>query len=314
MRKVKVLVTPRSFGKNSSVPLDMLSEKCDVTINPFGRILTKAELIQLIPDMDAVIIGVDPLDEEVLRHAHQLKVISKYGVGTDNIDLNYAECKGIKVTVTADANKEAVADYTLALMLGAARRMVRIDQECRKLNWEKITAVDVWNKTIGLIGLGSIGKGVAARAQGFNMKVIAYDSMQDHHYAANNQIEYVTMDYLLEHADFISLHLPLTERTHHLISYPQFAKVKETAVIVNTARGGLIDEKALLWALTHNKIWGAGIDVFEQEPTQEKELLLLDNIVIGSHCAASTFQSIENMEIMSVTHILEHLVMEQRKV
>lgn len=304
----KVAVTPRSFGKSSSLPLDMLKQRgCEVVLNPYGRILDKAEMKELIRDADAVIVGVDPLDADVLSAASRLKVISKYGVGTDNIDQAFAASKGIRVAVAAGANTDAVADYTLALMLAVARRVVPIDQGCRRLDWQKQTAVDVWGKTVGLIGLGAIGKGVARRAKGFNMNVLAYDLYPDPEYAARNGVEYVSLDRLLRESDFISLHLPLTEQTHHIIGRAEFEKMKPTAVLVNTARGGLIDEKALLRVLRENRIWGAGIDVFSQEPPEEKELLQLCNIVIGSHTAASTFQAIENMGVMAAENVLKHM-------
>lgn len=304
----KVAVTPRSFGKSSSLPLDMLKQRgCEVVLNPYGRILDKAEMKELIRDADAVIVGVDPLDADVLSAASRLKVISKYGVGTDNIDQAFAASKGIRVAVAAGANTDAVADYTLALMLAVARRVVPIDQGCRRLDWQKQTAVDVWGKTVGLIGLGAIGKGVARRAKGFNMNVLAYDLYPDPEYAARNGVEYVSLDRLLRESDFISLHLPLTEQTHHIIGRAEFEKMKPTAVLVNTARGGLIDERALLRVLRENRIWGAGIDVFSQEPPEEKELLQLCNIVIGSHTAASTFQAIENMGVMAAENVLKHM-------
>ncbi|WP_053376492.1 phosphoglycerate dehydrogenase [Paenibacillus sp. FJAT-27812] len=304
----KVMVTPRSFGKGNSQPIDILRENgCELVLNPYGRILNKQEMAEMIRDADAVIVGVDPIDQEVLEQATKLKVISKYGVGTDNIDLNYARDKGIPVTVTNGANKDAVADYTMTLMLAAARKMIPIDKACRQLNWNKITSVDVWGKTLGLIGLGAIGKSVAARAKGFNMDIIAYDLMKDETYASENQIKYVSLDELLRCADFISLHLPLTDKTLHLIGAQELASMKETAVIVNTARGGLIHEQALLEALKEKRIWGAGLDVFEQEPPQDKGFLELDNLIIGSHCAASTYQAIENMGIMAAANVLEHL-------
>ncbi|MCR8633047.1 phosphoglycerate dehydrogenase [Paenibacillus radicis (ex Xue et al. 2023)] len=302
----KILVTPRSFGQNSSAPLDLLKEQgFDVVLNPHGRILTKEEMISLISEIDGVIIGVDPLDKEVLQHARKLKVISKYGVGTDNIDLEFAGELGIPVTTTVGANKEAVADFAFALMLGVARKLTMIDQECRKLNWVKLTTVDMWNSTLGLIGLGNIGKGVARRAKGFNMKVLAYDTVTDEEYAADNRIEYVSFERVIQESDFISLHLPLIPATRHIIGRRQFEMMKKTAVLVNTARGGLIDEEALYWALKENKIWGAGIDVFEQEPPAKSELLELAQLIIGSHCAASTLDAIDNMGIMASANLIE---------
>jgi len=302
----KVLITPRSFGKSSSKPLDLLKEKgYEVVMNPYGRILTREEMMKHIVDVDGIIVGVDPLDREVLACGKRLKAISKYGVGTDNIDMEFAKEKNIPVMRTVGANSDAVADFTFALMLAVARRIVEIDAGCRKLNWNKITSIEVYGKTLGLIGLGSIGKKVARRAAGFDMKVLAFDTFKDEVYAKENGITYVTLEELLKESDFISLHLPLTEETRNLISYEQFKMMKPMAVLVNTARGGIIDENALLWALKEKRIWGAGIDVFEEEPPKNSELLKMDNIVIGSHCAASTYEAIEKMGMMAAENLIE---------
>lgn len=304
----KVLITPRSFGKSSSKPLDLLKEKgYEVVQNPYGRIMTREEMMKHIVDVDGIIVGVDPLDREVLACGKRLKAISKYGVGTDNIDVEYAKEKNIPVMRTVGANAEAVADFTFALMLAVARRIVEIDAGCRKLNWNKITSIEVHGKTLGLIGLGAIGKKVARRAAGFDMKVLAFDTFKDEVYAKENGITYVTLEELLKESDFISLHLPLTDETRNLISYEQFKMMKPMAVIVNTARGGIIDENALLWALKEKRIWGAGIDVFEEEPPKNSELLKMDNIVIGSHCAASTYEAIEKMGMMAAENLIQCL-------
>jgi D-3-phosphoglycerate dehydrogenase len=304
----KILITPRSFGKSSSKPLDLLKEKgYEVVQNPYGRIMTRQEMMKHIVDVDGIIVGVDPLDREVLACGKRLKAISKYGVGTDNIDVEYAKEKNIPVMRTVGANAEAVADFTFALMLAVARRIVEIDAGCRKLNWNKITSIEVHGKTLGLIGLGAIGKKVARRAAGFDMKVLAFDTFKDEVYAKENGITYVTLEELLKESDFISLHLPLTDETRNLISYEQFKMMKPMAVIVNTARGGIIDENALLWALKEKRIWGAGIDVFEEEPPKNSELLKMDNIVIGSHCAASTYEAIEKMGMMAAENLIQCL-------
>lgn len=308
MSEKKILITPRSFGKNNRKPFEMLEEQgYKLIINQYGRILTEEEMKKEIEDVDAVIIGVDPLSKNVLSNAKKLKVISKYGVGVDNIDIGYAKSKGIIVERAVGANSNAVADYAFALMINAARKVSFIDRECRKLNWKKIKTIEMWGKTLGLIGLGSIGKGVAKRASGFNMNVIAYDVFKDEEYAKNNNIEYVSLEKVIKEADFISLHLPLNDNTKNLISDSEFDMMKETAVIVNTARGGIIDESALVRALKSNKIWGAGIDVFEKEPPEEKEIIELDNIVIGSHCAASTLEAIDNMSLMSTENLIKNL-------
>ncbi|WP_368901198.1 phosphoglycerate dehydrogenase [Oceanobacillus oncorhynchi] len=303
----KVLVTPRSFGRHSNEPDEILKRfGVEVKKNPYSKIMTEEQMIEEIKDVDGIIVGVDPLSKEVLQHAEKLKVISKYGVGIDNIDISYAKERNIKVARAMNANADAVADYTFALMMAVARKVVKIDKECRKSNWKKITTIDVHKKTLGLVGLGNIGKKVAQRAKGFEMDVLAYDLMPDYEYANSSGVQYVNhLDEIFLKSDFISLHLPLNKHTEHIISKDQFKLMKSIAVIVNTARGGLIDEQALSEALQEQLIWGAGIDVFESEPPQNKELLGLDNIVIGSHCAASTVQAIDNMGIISSENLVE---------
>lgn len=305
----KVLVTPRSFGKISAAPVDMLKASgFEVVLNPHGRILTKDEMRRQIRDAEAVIVGVDPLDREVLKEAGKLKIIAKYGVGTDNIDTEYAAERGIPVMTSAGANTEAVADYAFALMLAAARRVVNIDAACRLGDWTKPTTVDVYGRTLGLVGLGHIGKAVARRAAGFGMNVLAYDDRRDEAFAAEHGVTYAaSLDALLAESDFVSLHVPLMPSTRHMIGGRELALMKPTAVLVNTARGGLIDERALYEALRNGRIWGAGIDVFEQEPPDNTEMLRLDNIVIGSHCAASTVNAVDNMGVMASEHVIQFL-------
>ncbi|MCI1944986.1 phosphoglycerate dehydrogenase [Clostridium luticellarii] len=304
----KILITPRSFGKHSKKPFELLEKQgYELIVNPYGRILTEQEMIEEIKGVDGVIVGVDPLNEKVLKNAKKLKVISKYGVGTDNIDLKYSERNNIAVTVTKGANSESVADYAFTLMLAAARKLVPIDRECRKLNWNKITSIGMSEKTLGLLGLGNIGKQVVKRARGFGMKVLAYDVYKDESFAFENNVEYMTVEEILKKSDFISLHLPLTDETKYIIGEKELNMMKENSVIVNTARGGLIDENALYNALRNKKIWGAGVDVFEKEPPENKKLLELDNIVLGSHCAASTVEAIDNMGTMAAKNIIDYV-------
>ena len=304
----KILVTPRSFGRSNPKPLEMLRERgYELILNPFGRILTEAEMCEAIADADAVIIGVDPLNEQVLRHASKLRAISKYGVGTDNIDLAWAEQAGIPVAVAAGANSDSVADYAMALMLAVARRVVQIDRQCRARNWQKFNSLSMYGKTLGLVGLGAIGRGVARRAAGFGMKILAYDVVWNEGAARELGIEYATVERILREADFMSLHLPLTDGTRHMIGQKELAMMKPTAVLVNTARGGIVDEAALLEALRRQAIYGAGIDVFEQEPPAEDGWFTLDNVVIGCHCSASTLEAVDAMGTISAQNLIDLL-------
>lgn len=307
--KRKVLVTPRSFGKLDTTPIEMLENNdIEVIRNPYGRILTKEEMKEWVQDVDGIIVGVDPIDKEVIDSGPHLKAIAKYGVGTDNINLNYAEEKGIPVTITQGANTDAVAEFTISLMLSVARKVVQIDKECRNSNWDKITTIDMNKKTLGLIGMGQIGKTVVKRLSGFEMNILAYDLQQDEKFASEYGVTYVEhVDDVLKQADFISIHLPLNEQTKDIIDDRAFSLMKQEAVIVNTARGGLINEEALLKAVSNCKIWGAGIDVFEEEPPSNKKLLAEENIIIGSHCAASTKQAIINMGKMATRNLIQSL-------
>jgi D-3-phosphoglycerate dehydrogenase len=200
-----------------------------------------------------------------------------------------------------------VADYTFALMLAVARKIIPIDAACRKNDWSKITAIDVFGKTLGLIGLGEIGKGVAVRAKGFGMKILAHDLFWDEDYAKSVGIKYAAPEEIYAKADFISIHTPLTEQTRNMIGGLQIEAMKPTAVIINTARGGIIDEGALLAALQSGRIYGAGIDAFKQEPPANPAWFLLDNVVLGSHCAASTAGATEQMGRMAAGNLIRDL-------
>lgn len=304
----KVLVTPRSFGQYSKTPELLLQEAgYEIVMNPYKRIMSEAEMLEQVKDIDGIIVGVDPLNRTVLEAATKLKAIAKYGVGTDNIDLVYAQERGIDVSITKNANSDAVADYTFALMLGVARKILPIDQKCRESDWKKITSIDVYGKRIGILGFGSIGKGVAMRAKGFQMDVLAYDVYQDEAFAKEHNIHFASIEEIISTCDFISLHLPLLDETKNIIDKDAFAKMKPSAVLINTARGGLIDEDALYEALATNQIYGAGIDVFEHEPPANKKFFDLDNIIIGSHCAASTQGAVDNMSLFAVKNLIHSL-------
>lgn len=304
----KILVTPRSFGKHSHAAIELLEKQgLDVLLNPYGRILTEEEMKKEIVDVEGIIVGVDPLNSAILEKAKNLKAISKYGVGTDNIDLAYCKEHQIPVTITNNANSDSVADFAFALMLAAARRLVEVDGSCRRLDWGKKTSIGVYGKTIGVLGTGAIGKGVIKRAKGFNMNILAYDIFKDEAFAREYGVQYTPLEQIFAESDFISLHLPAVEETKDLINQEAFEKMKETAILVNTARGELIDEDALYEALKNKKIWGAGVDVFKKEPPENKKLLELDNIVIGAHSAASTVEAVDAMSWMAAENILESL-------
>jgi D-3-phosphoglycerate dehydrogenase len=306
--KRKILITPRSFGKTDKSVFDLFrNDEYEVVINPYGQILTKEQMIENVRDKAGVIVGVDPFDRDVIEAAPDLKAIAKYGVGTDNIDTGYAKLKGIPVSITAGANTNAVADYTFALMLAVARRITLINGMCHEKNWTKVIGSDVYGKTLGILGLGAIGKAVAKRAKGFDMKVLAYDIYRDDEYAEKNNIIYSTLQNIFKTCDFISLHLPLTNETRNIINETTLSSMKPNCILINTARGGLIDEPALIKALKNGVILGAGLDVFNSEPPEDDEIYQLDNLIMSSHSAASTNGASEQMSYLAAINLLNDL-------
>ena len=305
---MKILITPRSFGKHDDAPFRMIEEKgAEIVRNDTGGIMTEEAMKSAIKGAAGVIIGVDPLNQAVMSESPGLRAVAKYGVGTDNIDLEYCKEKGIKVSITTGANSEAVADYTFALMLALARKVMVIDAGCRKRDWTKITTSDVAGKTLGLIGLGAIGMNVVSRAKGFGMRVLAYRRRWDAEYAREAGVEYATVDEICKSCDFISLHTPLTDETRNIIGKRELGLMKPGAFVINTARGGLIDEDALLQALEEGRIGGAGLDVFAKEPPEDDRWFSMDNVIMGSHCGASTTGAAENMSLMSAQNLLRDL-------
>jgi D-3-phosphoglycerate dehydrogenase len=306
--KYKILITSTSFFKAGPVPLQQLKEfNCEIIENPYGRPLKEDELIPLLVDVDGVIAGLDEFGEKVLKSSNRLKVISRYGVGIDNIDMEAAKRLGIFVINTPDVNTQAVADLTFGLILSVSRKIPQSHQSTRKGRWERFIGREVYGKRLGIIGLGRIGKAVANRAKGFEMEIIAYDVQRDESFAETLEIKFLPLDDLLMEADFVTLHCGLNPQTKGLIGPRELGLMKETAYLINTARGELVNERALYEALKEGKIAGAGLDVYEQEPPLESPLLSLENAVTTGHIAAYTDEAIKEMALASVNNLLSAL-------
>jgi len=306
---MKILVTPTSLqeGKNSAA-LEMLKQfSDDLVFNSTGRPLTEDELIPLLKDCDGYIAGLDYITEKVIQSCNKLKVISRYGVGYDRVDLKAAKEKGIIVTNTPGVNAVAVAELALALILSVARNVSYLDRTTREGKWVRSTGIELNGKTMGILGLGAIGKNVARYAQGMGMKVMAYDPYIDMDYAAGNNIQVASFDELISQADVISLHMPLTPETRHIINKDVMMKMKKTAILVNTSRGGLIDEDAAYELLKNNELGGLGLDAFEVEPPGNSPLFELDNVVVTPHTGAHTKEAADNMAYAAVKNLIDVL-------
>lgn len=263
--------------------------------------MSAEELENAIEDYDAVLLRTDMLDEKIIRLADRLKIIARHGVGFDNIDIEAAAAKGIYVSYTPAANINSVAEHVTGLILAVSRQLVKVDKAVRNGDFavrDTSYGTEIKGKVLGIVGLGNIGRLVAKKcALGLEMSVIAYDP-----YAKSAEEEYITkvesMEELLEQADFISLHLPYNKALHHFINEEKLGLMKPTAFLINAARGGLVDETALLEALENKTIAGAALDVFEQEPVPaDHPLMKLDQLIATPHLAALTTEAMITMSL-----------------
>jgi D-3-phosphoglycerate dehydrogenase len=278
---------------------------CALRGTPFDRAATADELIPLLRDVDAVLASTDDFSRRVLSSAPRLKIVSRFGVGFDTIDVAAATELGVWVTTTPGTNEHSVADHTLTLILALARHLVPMANQTRAGKWERTAGIELGGATLGLIGFGRIGRQVALRACAFGMEVLIYDVYQDVGAASACGARYAPLEEVLARADVVSLHAPATPQTRGLINAHTLAQMKPTAYLINTARGELVDEDALLHALLQGTIAGAGLDVFSREPPDPANpLLALPNVLATAHVAGITTQSVARMADLSVENIL----------
>ncbi len=308
--KKKILITPKSFFRARNKADEIFSQfDLDIVENNTGKTLTKQQMIELCSDVDGVIVGLDPMDEEVLRSAKNLKAISKYGVGLDNIDLKVADELGIKVRKAEGTNTRSVAELTIGLFFALSRSIPKAVADVKDGRWDRTIGTEVGAKIVGIIGFGAIGREVAKMSAGLGMKIMAYDPyFNDVELTKAMNVKMTNIDEILEKADFVTLHLPLNEETNKIINSKTLSRMKQTAYLVNTARGELVDEDALYDALKNGIIAGAAQDVFSQEPPdKQNKLLALDNFILTPHIGAYTKEATERMVVTSAKNLIEML-------
>lgn len=308
---MKVLITPRGFATYGLDEIARMREKgLTVHFNDTGKAYTPEQFRALALDADAIIIGVDQLDSTLMAECKNLKVVCKFGVGTDNIDVDYAKAHNIHVGRTVGSNSRAVAEHVVALMFDESKNLYRTINEVKNHEWNKPTGYELHGKTLGIIGFGTIGKYLASYANGIGMKVLAYDTFEiTPEAAAEHRVTISSFEQILEQSDYVSLHIPLLDSTRDLISEKELKAMKSTACLINTARGGIVNEQALYQALTDKEIRSACFDVFSTEPPKADEpLLALDNFFLTPHTAARTAESETRTCEMSATIVTEHLL------
>ncbi|PTN10869.1 phosphoglycerate dehydrogenase [Nitrosomonas aestuarii] len=302
----KFVISTSSFDTdNNPIVQRLIHAGLQLVTNPYGRRLTEDEAENLLrEDVIGMIAGVEPLTERVIQSAKSLKVISRCGTGMDSVDLAAAKNKGVTVLNTPEAPAQAVAELTMGLILACLRQICKTDQQIRKGEWPRTQGSLLAAQTVGLIGLGHIGKRVAKLCRAFEANVIAHDPHIDQVPAG---VKLVTMEHLFETADIISLHTPYSAELHHLLNAQAFARMKSGTLVINAARGGLIDEQALKIALDNGKLGAAALDAFEQEPYQGA-LFECDNLILSSHVGSLAKEARQRMELEAAENLLHGLV------
>ena len=300
----KVLITAKSVsGSAASVRL-LQDAGCSVDIQSTPLPFDEAWLIEQAREVDALLFAMEPVSASLIDAATRLKVIARPGVGFDTVDIAACTRRGIPVTIAA-VNDQSVADFAFALLLAAARNIVPAVQGVQQHGWDRFVGTEVWCKTLTIVGLGRIGKGLARRARGFEMRVLAVSDDRDEAFAAAHGVEYVDLATGLREADFISLHAPLTPKTENLINRDTLVQMKTGAYLINTARGGLVDEAALAAAVTAKQIAGAAVDVLrEQGANSRSPLIGVPGIIVTPHMATFAREAMERVALSAAQSIV----------
>lgn len=294
-----VRVTSRSFGRHTDAGVRLLEEAgCAVILTDPGGPWPEEAMRAYAQKADALIVGADAVTRAVLEAGLCLRVVAKHGVGVDNIDLAAAEERGIAVTYAPGGNTRSVAEMTVALLLALWRGLSRADVRMRARVWEPVVGREVAGRTLGIVGLGRIGREVALLTRALGMRVVACDVVWDRDFADAHGIQQETLQGVLVQADAVSVHVPLTSGTRGLIGTRELAWMRPDAVLINVARGGVVDECALAAALEQGRLAGAAVDVYEREPPWDSPLLDLDNVLLTPHMAHSTVEAMERVDVM----------------
>ena len=303
-----VLITARYFAVEPD-PLDLLhTHACTLVHTDLDWTLgdgnvPEARAVELLHGVDAAIVSSLPLTASVLRQVPSLKVIAVRGVGYDSIDIGAATERSLPVLI-APGFTESVADYVFGLLLAVARQVAQADRLVRAGRWEVLVSTNIHQKTLGIIGLGRIGKAVTRRARGFDMSILATDVFRDDTFAQQYGVTSLPLNELLQRADIVSINAPLAHDTRHLIDAPALRLMKPTAFLINTARGDLVDEAALATALREGRLAGAGLDVFHDEPIGQNLFYGLDNVVLSPHLAAYAREGLRDTGLLAARGVV----------
>lgn len=303
----KVLATATNYATYCAAAKKLLEDSgVEVIENPFGRPMTGQELSAVVGEIDGAVVGVDTWDAEIFAQAPRLKVLARFGVGVDNIDLAAAKARGIQVTNAKGMNSNPVAELTVGLILSTLRNVPAFNASIRTGLWDRFMGRDLAGMTVGLLGFGDIAQRVARKLSGFDVHLCAYDLYPNVEQASRLHVEMLSMEEVLQRADVLCMHLPSLPATRHIMDAGAFARMKHGSYFINTARGALVDETALADALRSGHLCAAAIDVFDQEPVlPDNPLFDLPNLFATPHTAAETYDTYHNVGLATANQILD---------
>ena len=300
----KVVITSRSFAKSEVLREELLSVFPNSIFTDHHQKLLGGEIAQFIGDADAAIVGVETIDDSVLEHTTKLRVISKYGVGLDNIDLESLKSRNIFLGWTGGTNKRSVSELTLCFMLGLCRNVFASSFKLKKLEWEKDGGHQLSSKTVGIIGCGHTGSDTVRLLAPFGCNLLVHDIVDKSNFCQEQSASQVSLNALLEQSNIISMHVPLTKQTHQMVNANFLQQMKSTGFLINTSRGKVVDQEALKKALTEDDIGGAALDVFEEEPPIDKDFISLPNLMVTPHIGGNSLEGVEAMGRAAIKHLV----------
>lgn len=304
---MKILISTSSFGEHDKSPVQLLESRgFEIVFNPYRRKLEQDEVVELAKDCGGIIAGIELLNEGVFKKLPRLKAISRCGTGLDNVDLGAAKRRGIAVRSTPESPTQAVAELTLALILSSIRRINSMDRQLHSGVWNREMGRLLSGKTVGIIGLGRIGRRVVTLLRPFGVKILANEPKPDKKWVRENKISLASLKKLLKESDVVTLHVPYTEETRNLINSERLKTMKKEAILINTSRGGLVDETALYGAIKSGSLGGAALDVMEAEPYRGP-LTKLDNVILTPHIGSYALEARVQMEVEAAKNMIEML-------
>lgn len=305
----KIKVTSISFSKNKFLVSELKNFFPDAVVNEKFKRFKGDDLIDYLSDADGAIIGVEDISDNVLKQLPNLKFISKYGVGLNNIDIDSCKNRNVKIGWTGGVNRYSVAEQTVCFMIMLARNLYTSSNELKyNYSWVKNGGFQIRNKKIGIIGLGFIGKEVVKLLESFDCEILANDINDLSTFAKAHSIKLVSKETILKSCDIITIHTPLDNSTINMISHKEFKLMKDTSFIINTARGGIIEENALYYALKNKLISGAALDVYLDEPKPFKKLCQIRNLICTPHIAGNSIESVKRMGMASIDHLVKYFI------